>query len=192
MILFKKNSCLSATDWHCNWVNTFKKQAYPNGCRKRKLPRFRRMLQRNKRTHDVQYILSTSSKKLKWEGKCKLDIVWLQKDLWYDTAEEENSVTENLKDIRQDHNLLEYNEKQGSGFVSKKSNDSKGKMLFVIAMITISHLLRKVTRGYKFLNTLKKLNYFMYIDGMNIFAKTEKELKVGDSDRNKKNTTARV
>ena len=51
-------------------------------------------------------------------------------------------------------------------------------LLFLIAMMTLNHILRKCTAGYKLSRSQEKINHLMYVDGIcKLFAKNEKELE---------------
>ena len=55
--------------------------------------------------------------------------------------------------------------------------DALSPLLFVIAMISLNHLFRKCTGGYKVTKLSKKIDRLMYIDVVKLFAKKEKELE---------------
>ena len=55
--------------------------------------------------------------------------------------------------------------------------DTLSPLLFIIAMMPLNHILRKCTAGYKFSRSLEKVNHFMYMDDIKLFAKNEKELE---------------
>ena len=55
--------------------------------------------------------------------------------------------------------------------------DAQSPLLFVIAMMPLSYLLRKYTGGYKLSKSQEKINPLMYKDNIEWFAKNEKELK---------------
>ena len=50
-------------------------------------------------------------------------------------------------------------------------------LLFIIAMMSLNHILRKCTAGYKLSRLQEKINHLMYMDDIKIFAKNEKELE---------------
>ena len=50
-------------------------------------------------------------------------------------------------------------------------------LLFVIAMMPRTHILRKCTTGYKLCKSQEKINQLMYMDDIKLFAKNEKELE---------------
>ena len=54
--------------------------------------------------------------------------------------------------------------------------DALSLLLFVIALMPLSHILRKSTAGYK-LSKSQKINLLMYMDEIKLFAKNEKELE---------------
>ena len=55
--------------------------------------------------------------------------------------------------------------------------DAQFPLLFVITMTPQSYILRICTRGYKVIKLLEKINHLMYINGIKLLAKNEKELK---------------
>ena len=55
--------------------------------------------------------------------------------------------------------------------------DALSPLLLVIAMIPLSHILRKGTAGYKLSKSQEKINHLLYIDDIKLFAKNEKELE---------------
>ena len=44
-------------------------------------------------------------------------------------------------------------------------------------MMLLDHILRKCTAGYKLSGSREKINQLMYMDGIKLFAKNEKELE---------------
>ena len=54
--------------------------------------------------------------------------------------------------------------------------DALSPLLFIIAMMSLKHVPRKCTAGYK-LRSQEKINHLMYIDDVKLFAKIEKELE---------------
>ena len=50
-------------------------------------------------------------------------------------------------------------------------------LLFVIAMTPLNHILRKCTAGYKLSKSQEKIDHLMYMEGIKLFAKNEKELE---------------
>ena len=55
--------------------------------------------------------------------------------------------------------------------------DALSPLLFITAMMPLNHILRKCAAGYKLGRSQEKVNYLMYMDDINIFAKNEKELE---------------
>ena len=45
------------------------------------------------------------------------------------------------------------------------------------AMVSLNHILRKCKGGYELTRPQEKINHLMYMVGIKLFAKTEKELK---------------
>ena len=64
--------------------------------------------------------------------------------------------------------------------------DSLSSLQFVIAMMTLN---RKYTGGYKFTKSPKKINYFIYMDGIKVFV--EKGKRNGDHNTNNLNIQPR-
>ena len=54
--------------------------------------------------------------------------------------------------------------------------DRLSPFLFVICVISLSQILRKLKSGYTFKNR-EKLNYLLLMDDLKIFAKSEREIK---------------
>ena len=50
-------------------------------------------------------------------------------------------------------------------------------LLFLIAMMPLTHILRKCTAGYKLSKSQEIINHLMYMEDIKLFAKNEKELK---------------
>ena len=55
--------------------------------------------------------------------------------------------------------------------------DALSTLLIVIAMMSLNHILRKCTGGYKLSKSQEKINHFMYRDEIKLFAKNEKDLE---------------
>ena len=55
--------------------------------------------------------------------------------------------------------------------------DALSPLLFIIAMMSLNHIIRKCTAGYKLSRSQEKINHLMYIDDIKLFAKNEKELE---------------
>ena len=55
--------------------------------------------------------------------------------------------------------------------------DALSPLLFIIAMMPLSHILRKCIDGYKLSGSQEKINQLMYMDDIKLFAKNEKELE---------------
>ena len=54
--------------------------------------------------------------------------------------------------------------------------DALSPLLFVVAMIPLTHVLRKIKSGYEFTKSKKKINHLLYMDDLKLYAKNEKEL----------------
>ena len=71
----------------------------------------------------------------------------------------------------------------GKGLVETKiqrgvfPGDALSPLLFIIAMMPLNHILNKCTAGYKLGRSQEKVNHLMYMDGIKLFAKNEKELE---------------
>ena len=55
--------------------------------------------------------------------------------------------------------------------------DTLSLLLFIIAMVSFNHILRKSTAGYKLSRSQKKINHLMYLDDIKLFAKNQKGLE---------------
>ena len=55
--------------------------------------------------------------------------------------------------------------------------DALSPLLFIIAMMPLNHILRKCIAGYKLSGSQEKINHLMYMDGIKLFTKNEKELE---------------
>ena len=55
--------------------------------------------------------------------------------------------------------------------------DALSPLLFIRAIMTLNHILRKCAAGYKLSRSQEKINHLMYKDDIKLFAKNEKELK---------------
>ena len=49
---------------------------------------------------------------------------------------------------------------------------------FIIAMMSLNHILRKCTAGYKLSKSQKKINHLMYMDDIKLLAKKKKNRKL--------------
>ena len=54
--------------------------------------------------------------------------------------------------------------------------DALSPLLFIITMMPLNHILRKCAAGHKLSRSQEKINHLMYMDGIKLFAKNEKEL----------------
>ena len=54
--------------------------------------------------------------------------------------------------------------------------DSLSPLLFVSAMIPLTHILRKSKPGYEFSGSGEKINHLLYMDDLKLYSKNEKEL----------------
>ncbi len=55
--------------------------------------------------------------------------------------------------------------------------DAPSPLLYVIAMMSLNHIFRKCTAGYKLSKSQEKIIHLMYMDDIKLFAKNEKELE---------------
>ena len=55
--------------------------------------------------------------------------------------------------------------------------DALSPLLFMIATMSLNHILRKCTTGYKLSRFQEEINHLMYMDDIKLFAKNEKELE---------------
>ena len=55
--------------------------------------------------------------------------------------------------------------------------DALSLLLFIIAMMSLNHILGKCTSGYKLSKSWVNYNHLMYIDDIKLFVKTKKELE---------------
>ena len=58
-------------------------------------------------------------------------------------------------------------------------------------MMTLNHIHRKCTAGYKLNKTHENISHLMYIDDIKLFAKTEKKKKIGNTHANRENIQSR-
>ena len=56
---------------------------------------------------------------------------------------------------------------------------------FILEIVPLNHVLRKYTVGYKLSKSREKINHFMYMDDIKLFA--EKWKRIGNPDINNKN-----
>ena len=50
--------------------------------------------------------------------------------------------------------------------------------------MSLNHILRKCNYGYKFTKSQEKIKLLMYMDGIKLFAKTEKKLETDTNNKN--------
>ena len=55
--------------------------------------------------------------------------------------------------------------------------DALSPLQYIIAMMSLNHIFRKGTAGYKLSRSQEKFNHQMYMDDIKLFAKNEKELE---------------
>ena len=54
--------------------------------------------------------------------------------------------------------------------------DALSPLLFVVAMIPLTHVLRKIKSGCEFTKSKEKINHLLYLDDLKLYAKNEKKL----------------
>ena len=99
----------------------------------------------------------------------------------YGPPKQDNRLSQN---VRQNHKVPHRNhEKLESGIDTWRKNlaevkiqkvifqeDSQSPLLFVIAMMSLTHILRKCTRGHKLHKSQEKINHLIYMDDPKLFA----------------------
>ena len=55
--------------------------------------------------------------------------------------------------------------------------DALSPLLFIIVRISLNYILRKCTAWYKLSRSQEKINHLMYLDIINLFAKSEKKME---------------
>ena len=110
----------------------------------------------------------------------------LQKAIWYGLAKLNNQLPQNAQNIKWSHKLYRENHENLESEIDKgrkKVNWIKDPnryisrctiyctLLFIIAMMTLNHLLRKSTVGYKLSRSQEKINHLMYMDDIKLFAR---------------------
>ena len=114
-----------------------------------------------------------------------------------DDMNQDNRSPENVRDIRQSHKIYHGSHENwkveltgGKTLAEVKIQkgifqiDALSPLLYVIAMMPLSYILRKYTGGYEFAKLQEKINHLMYMDDIKPFEENEKDL---ETDKNKKN-----
>ena len=108
--------------------------------------------------------INTSWKKANQGGKYNHGVDWQQKDLWYEHLN--NKTSGNVQHIWQSYK---------SRILSPI--EIRCRLLFVIAMMKLSYILRKSNGGYQFIKLQEMINHLMFKDDIDLFAKDVKEFK---------------
>ena len=142
---------------------------------------------------------NVNDKIMKFITKASNGIDWLLNDLWHGPAKLDYTVSEDVQNIRQNHEIHhESHKKLKSGINSRKKKtlvkvkihgsifqeDSLSQLLFIIPMMPLSYILKKSIGGCKFTKSQEKINHPMYKD-VKLFAKNEK--RIVNPDTNNKN-----
>ena len=107
------------------------------------------------------------------------------------SAKIDNKLPQNVKIITWSHKFYRENhENMERGIDSRMRSlaetkiqrdvfqgDALSPLLFIIAIMPLDNILRKCTAGYKLSRSHEKINHLIYIDGIKLFAKNEKELE---------------
>ena len=91
-------------------------------------------------------------------------------------------MLKNVRDIQKSYKIhQESYGKMESRIGCKRKDPSKGenprRIFREIAMIPLNYIRRTCHGGYKFTKSQEKINYYMCIDDIKLFARSEKELK---------------
>ena len=114
----------------------------------------------------------------------------LQKGI-YGSAKLDNKLSQNVQNITPNHKLHRKTMKnwrveltaRGKSLAETKiqrgifQGDALSPLLFIIAMMPLNDIFRKCTPGYKLSRSQEKVNHLMYMDGIKLLAKNEKELE---------------
>ena len=151
-----------------------------------------KMPQRIQRYSRVTLHISTHPKQEQDQTeKSSYGLVWLQKSIRYSPTKLENKLPQIYKISDEVINFIEktmitwWVELSAGGkrlAVAKSQRgifqgDSLSPLLYIIAMMPLNHLLRKCASRYKLSTSLEKTNRLMYMNGIKLFAKNEKELE---------------
>ena len=77
--------------------------------------------------------------------------------------------------------LLSSNGKELGKVVIKKGifqGDSFSPLLFVMAMIPLTMILRKVDAGYRFIGSRETVNHLLFIDDLQLYGRSKEELEM--------------
>ena len=74
--------------------------------------------------------------------------------------------------------LTDANQQLGEVKINKRifQGDALSPLLFVVAMISLTHALREIKSGYEFTRSKEKVNHVLYMDDLKLYAKTEETL----------------
>ena len=138
-----------------------------------------------KRTGDPQFLDQHILKDKKTRRK-NVVMAWIEykkKSQWYNPANLDSKLSENVQDIQQSHKIHHgSHEKLECRIDSRRKNFSRDEkiqrgifqedvlslLLFVIAMIPLNSILRKCTGDYKFTKLREMINHLMYKDDINL------------------------
>ena len=124
-----------------------------------------------------QHILSESKTRRK-----NLAMAWIDDKKAYDMVPQ-SWMIKCFKMYKISHEVINFIEKSMKTWIVKLTAGGKSwaetkiQLLFIIAMMPLNHILRKCTTGYKLSRSQEKINHLMYLDGIKLFAKNEKELE---------------
>ena len=142
-------------------------------------------------THDLLYIDRMILKEVK-QRKKGLAMGWIDYRKAYDMIAH-SWILESLKDLGVHNKINEFLQESmkawrveltcGEQILGEvKINrgifqgDTLSPLLFVIALIPLSHILRKSKAGYEFSKVKEKVNHLLFMDDLKLYAKNEKSL----------------
>ena len=114
-------------------------------------------------------------------------MVWIDNKKAYDMVAQ-NWIINCLKMYKISHEVINFIEKitkslrveltaGGRNLTETKirrcifQGDALSPLLFIIAMMSFNHILRKCTAGYKLRRSQEKINHLMYMDDIKLFSK---------------------
>ena len=94
------------------------------------------------------------------------------------------SIANNVQDLLNNSMKLRKLEMNASGDKLREvdirrgifQGDSLSPLLFVWCMVPLTCLLRRAKTGYEWINKGFKLNYFLFMDDLKLFAKSKKQI----------------
>ena len=134
-----------------------------------------------------QHILNKSKK----DEKSSYGLGWLQKVIWYGSTKLDSTLSQDVQNSTLSHKphrktmqTWRVELTAGGRSIAETTvqirifqGDALSHLLFIIAMMTLNHILRKCTAGYKFSTSQEKINHLIYIDDIKLFAKYETEME---------------